>query len=137
MQVMMEVAEYVLVRDLDKHIVLDGRTFSRRYQLAGWRALATELGVSLRVIECTCSDETVRRRLERDRAEGRHIAANRTYEMYLSVKARAEPVEGPKLVVNTDSDLDRCVRCVLRYTTAPSSSRGPSTRPALRGAGRV
>ena len=115
MHVMMQVVEYVLGVNPDRHIILDGRTFSRRYQLAGWRGLATELRVPLWVIECTCSDETVKQRLDRDRAEGRHLAANRTYEMYLSVKARAEPVEGPKLVTSTEDDLARCVQRVLQY----------------------
>jgi hypothetical protein len=40
---------------------------------------------------------------------------NRNYEMYLSVKAHAEPIEGPKLVVDTEGDLERCVQRCLDY----------------------
>jgi adenylylsulfate kinase len=115
MRVMMSVAEYVLSRDREKHIILDGRTFSRHYQLEEWKGLADELDVSLEVIECICADETARRRLARDVAEGRHVATNRTYEMYLSVKARFEPILAPKLVVDTDQCLEKCVILALQY----------------------
>ena len=117
--VMLQAAEYVLRQDPCKHVVpcrhviLDGRSFSRRYQVDVVRAFARKLGVPHVLIECVCSDEGVRQRLERDVAQGRHPATNRNYEMYLSVKARAEPIEGPKLVVSTEDDPERCAqRCV-------------------------
>ena len=111
--VMLQAAEYVLRQDPDKRVILDGRSYSRCYQVDVVRAFARKQGVPCALIECVCSDEEVRRRLERDVAEGRHPAANRNYEMYLSVKARAEPIEGPKLVVSTEDDPERCAqRCV-------------------------
>lgn len=115
MQVMMDVAAYMIRRHPDRHIILDGRTFSRRYQLACWRSLAAELGVPIEVIECVCTDETTRIRLDRDVREGCHPAANRNYEMYLAVKARAEPVEEPKLVIDTEESLDQCTQRALAY----------------------
>ena len=115
MHVMMEVAEYILRKDPAKHVVLDGRTFSRRYQLEEWKRMASGLGVPILVIECVCADETARRRLTRDYAEGRHVAANRTYEMYLSVKARFEPIPDPKVVLDTDQSLDNCVGLAMQY----------------------
>jgi len=115
MGVMMSVAKYILGRDRAKHVILDGRTFSRRYQLEDWRRLADELSVSFAVIECTCADQTAKRRLTRDIAQGRHVATNRTYEMYLAVKAQFEPIPAPKLVVDTDQDLERCVSLALQY----------------------
>jgi adenylylsulfate kinase len=115
MQVMKQVARYILHKDPAKHIVLDGRTFSRRYQLAEWRALARELDVPVKVIECVCADDIAKQRLARDVAEGRHVAKNRTYEMYLSVKARFEPIRQPKLVLDTGQDLETCVRQAVRY----------------------
>ena len=66
MRVMMDVAEYVLSLEADKHIILDGRTFSRRYQLALWIEQASALGVAVRIVECVCPDQTIRERLERD-----------------------------------------------------------------------
>jgi predicted kinase len=119
--VMLQATEYVLRKDLDQHLVpsrlviLDGRTYSRRYQVDVVRSFARKLDVPCVLIECVCSDETVRQRLEADAAEARHPAANRNYAMYLSVKERAEPIAGPKLVVNTEEDLGQCVQRCLEY----------------------
>jgi adenylylsulfate kinase len=115
MRVMMSVAEYILSRDRRKHIILDGRTFSRCYQLEEWKRLANGLDVPFAVLECTCTDQTAQRRLARDVAEARHVATNRTYEMYLSVKARFDPIPAPKLVVDTDRCLKDCVLLALQY----------------------
>ena len=115
MEVMVRVAEYVVRRDPAKLVIVDGRTFSRRYQLALWMERAADLGVPVKIVECVCPDDTVRERLERDTAEGRHPATNRDYAMYLSVKARFEPIEYPKLIVYTNDDLECCVQRALRY----------------------
>ena len=113
--VMLQAAEYILRTDPHKCVILDGRTFSRRYQVDVVRELAHKLDVPCALIECVCSDETIRQRLERDVADGRHPAQNRTYEMYLSVKARAEPIEGATLTIDTEDDLMRCVRRCMDY----------------------
>jgi adenylylsulfate kinase len=107
---MLQVAGYLLQKDSRQHVILDGRTFSRHYQVDVVRAFARRVGVGYTFVECVCSDETARRRLERDVAKGRHPAANRNYEMYLSIKARAEPIVGPKLVIDTEQDPGVAVR---------------------------
>jgi adenylylsulfate kinase len=116
--VMLQVAGYLLAKDPRKHVILDGRTYSRGYQVETVRAFADNQGVACTFIECTCSDETVRRRLEKDIAVGLHPAANRNYEMYLTIKAQAERIPGPKLVIDTDQDLatavGRCLQVIRR-----------------------
>ena len=114
--IMLQVAGYMFGKDPHKHVILDGRSFSHRYQVEAVRAFAAKLGVESVFIECVCSDEVVRQRLERDVALGTHPAANRDYAMYKSVKAQAEPIPGPKLVVDTERDLDRAVARCLAYT---------------------
>jgi len=106
---MLETAGYQLARDPDAVIFFDGRTFSRRYQIEAVIAGARKFGTSWRVIECTCSEETARQRLERDQAAGHHPAANRTFELYQCLKATFEPIPEPKLVVDTDRPLEECV----------------------------
>ena len=113
--VMLRVAGYILARDPHKYVILDGRTFSRCYQVNSVRAFAQDLGVACSFVECVCSDETVRQRLERDVALELHPAANRNYEMYLAVKARAAPILGPKVVIDTDQDLECAVQSCLEY----------------------
>ncbi len=119
--VMLRATEYLLGREPARQVILDGRTFSRRYQVDAVRAFARKLGTPCAFIECVCTDETVCQRLARDMAEGRHPARNRTYEMYRSVKARAEPIEEPKLVIDTEDDLDRCVQHCLDYLSIRQS----------------
>jgi predicted kinase len=115
MRIMLQAAEYILGKDPGKHVILNGRTFSHGYQIAECRRFAGELGVSFRIIECVCADETARQRLERDAIEGRHLAANRSTDLYLSIKAHFEPIEEPKLMVDTDNDLEQCVSRCLDY----------------------
>jgi hypothetical protein len=49
----------------------------------------------------------VRGRLQSDPS---HPARNRTFSLYLDVKARFEPIGYQKTVVDTDQPLEQCVR---------------------------
>src|SRR5579862_3027959 len=55
MSIMFQVASYVLRHGPSRHVILDGRTFSRRYQVAALEQLAEELMVPLKIIVCICS----------------------------------------------------------------------------------
>ena len=116
MSIMFQVASYIIRNDPSRHVILDGRTFSRRYQVASLEQLAEVLNVPLKIMECVCSDETARERLEaKGKMGAEHLAANRDYTLYLSIKARFEPIREPKLVVNTDDDLEHCLALCLSY----------------------
>jgi adenylylsulfate kinase len=112
---MLQVARYLMQKNPPRVVILDGRTFSRRYQVATVRNFARRAGVKCVFVECVCSEETVRQRLQRDAAKGFHPAANRDYEMYTSVKALAEPIAGPKFVVDTEQDPGLAVVQCLDY----------------------
>jgi predicted kinase len=109
MQLMLETAGYLLTKDRERRIFLDGRTFSRRYQIENVIAAADSLHQPWRIIECVCSEETVRKRLEADAAGKSHPAGNRDFQLYLDVKARFEVITLPKILVDTDQPLDQCV----------------------------
>lgn len=116
MSIMFQVSAYVLRKDPHRAVILDGRTFSRHYQVMALKQLAEELQTPLRIIECVCSDETARQRLEKATAgKERHLAENRDYALYLEIKAHFEPIDEPKLVVNTDEALAQCVDRCLAY----------------------
>jgi predicted kinase len=106
MRVMLKVAGYILRKDPPRRVFLDGRTFSRRYQLDRATGYAEAIGQPWRILECVCSDETARKRLEDDRA---HVAANRDFNLYLQVKARFEEITLPKTVIDTDQPLQSCL----------------------------
>jgi adenylylsulfate kinase len=114
MDIALQVADYILSRNPEKIIVLDGRPFSKRYQRARVIELARRLQTPLKIIECVCADETARERL----ARADHVAANRDWELYRSIKASFEPIQEPRLVVNTDNDLETCVQQSLEYIRA-------------------
>lgn len=107
MRIMLKVAGYLFRKDPARPIFIDGRTFSRRYQLDRATGYADAIGQPWRILECVCSDDSARQRLESD---GGHIAANRDFNLYLEVKARFEPITLPKTVVDTDQPLDLCLQ---------------------------
>lgn len=106
MEVMLGTAEYLLRKDPTRVIFLDGRTFSRRYQVERAVAAAERMGTPWRIVECVCAEETARRRLEQDR---HHPAANRNWELYQRLRDSFEPIERPRIVISTDAVLAECV----------------------------
>src|SRR6201993_3088773 len=95
-ELMLQTAAYLLARDASKLIFLDGRPFSRRYQIENVVMAAASLQQTWRILECVCTDESVRRRLEADASRGEHPAGNRGYPLYLEVRARFEEILRPK-----------------------------------------
>ena len=106
MRVMLKVAGYLFRKDPERKVFLDGRTFSRGYQLARATGYARALGQPWHVLECVCSEESSRKRLE---ADGAHAAKNRDFKLYLEVKAGFEEITLPKTVIDTDQPLTACV----------------------------
>lgn len=100
-------------------VILDGRTYSKSYQVRALFNAADPLGFTPHVVECVASDVVVKARLERDLANGSHPARNRTFEMYLDVKRTAEPLDVPRLVLDTSSiTVEVGVERVLRFVRA-------------------
>jgi predicted kinase len=111
-----QAAAAVLRADPRRAVVIDGRTFLRPGQVPPLLALSASLGETPRIIECVCADEVARGRLDRDLAEGGHPARNRTFALYLSLKAASEPIAVPHLALDTGrTTLDECVRRSLEY----------------------
>ncbi|HET9742739.1 MAG TPA: ATP-binding protein [Terriglobales bacterium] len=119
-KVMLESAEYLLTRNPELRVFLDGRPFSRRYQRDRVRECARRIGAPLAVIECTCRESTALDRIARDLQAGSHLAANRTPELYQIKKAdfEREPELGPKLTIDSDETLEICVSSAQAYLSA-------------------
>ncbi|MFZ0732091.1 MAG: ATP-binding protein [Candidatus Sulfotelmatobacter sp.] len=113
LQLMLETAGYLLANDPVRKIILDGRPFSRRYQIENVLAAAASLRQPWKIIECVCSEETARRRLQADATGGGHPAGNRNLQLYLDVKARFETITLPNTVIDTEQPLDDCIRQAL------------------------
>ena len=113
-QVMLETAAYLLGRTPNRIIFLDGRPFSRRYQIENVIRAADSLQQPWRILECACSDETARRRLAADEEGGGHPAGNRDYRLYVEVKARFEMILRAKTAIHTEQPLERIEKDVER-----------------------
>ncbi len=118
-QEMLRLAEAFLARSPGQWVILDGRTFSRARDVEKVMAVADRIGQPLYVIKCCCSDDEARRRLEADRSERRHPAANRDFGLYLEIKSRQEPLPLSALELDTSLDQETCLSRCLDYLTAP------------------
>lgn len=102
MEIMLQVTQYILAKDPKRAVFIDGRTFSRRYQVERVNEFASRLQQRLVILECVCSEQTAKARLGRDLV---HPAGNRDYGLYLDVKSRFEEIKMPKTVLDTDEPL--------------------------------
>jgi adenylylsulfate kinase len=110
---MLETAGYLLRKNPQRFVFLDGRTFSRRYQIENVVNAATSLHQPWRILECVCSEETAQRRIEAQAAVGEHLAGNRDWQLYLEVKGRFEAITVPKTAIDAEQPLDACVQQAL------------------------
>ncbi len=95
-----QICAYYLQKSPQPKIILDGRTYSKGYQIEALKQTATQLNTQLRIIECICSEESSKKRLEQDAQN--HLAKDRDFALYQRIKAAADPINEPKLIINTD-----------------------------------
>ncbi|MGA7293791.1 MAG: AAA family ATPase [Terriglobales bacterium] len=112
MEVMLQAAGYLLQESETRKVFLDGRPFSRRHQIDRVIQFARQLEQPWSIIECTCADESARRRLDVE-SDPAHPARNRSFALYLEVKSRFETITYTKSTISTDQPLDDCVRHAL------------------------
>lgn len=117
-EVMFQVAEYHIRHHPERHVILDGRTFSKRYQVDSLVSFAQRIDVPLRIIECVSDDALVAARLAR--SQHTHLAANRNFDLYRRLKAESDPISLPKYVIDTGTvDVATGVSRALAYVLAP------------------
>jgi predicted kinase len=114
-EIMLQTAAYLLAKDAELHVLLDGRTFSRRYQRERVIEFCRQVGTTWATLECVCAEQTALVRLAEAVAQGTHLAANRTPDLYRRIRETWEPIDHPKLIIDTDANLDACVDRAMRY----------------------
>ena len=114
MEIMLEAVAWILKKDAGRVIFLDGRTFSRRYQIDRVIAAAETLEQPWRILECVCSEETTRERIEAQAARGEHLAGNRNVGLYFEVRRHFEEITRPKTVIDTGEPLEQCLDAALQ-----------------------
>jgi predicted kinase len=108
-----EAAEYLAAHRQTEFIFLDGRTFSRGEQIQQAVRAAEDAGCAWRIIHTSCPDSVAEARLAGEVA--RHLAANRTIELYREVKAHFEAITYPHARIDTSQPLDVCIKLGLAY----------------------
>jgi predicted kinase len=112
LRVMLKVAGWMIRRDPNTIVILDGRPFAKKYQRDAVINFAEWMKTRWRIVECTCSEETARQRIE---DASQHQAADRDYALYQRLKDEWEEIIRPKLVVDTDSPVEDCVARIVAY----------------------
>jgi adenylylsulfate kinase len=112
-ELMLQTAGYLLGQDSARIIFLDGRPFSRHYQIENVLRAAASLHQRWRIIECVCPEELARQRLQ-DQSPGAHPAQNRNFQLYLEARSRFETLPLPKTTIDTSQSLASCVERGLR-----------------------
>lgn len=112
-KLMLETAGYLFGRHPQRPVILDGRTHSKKYQLAMVKDFAARMGAECVVIECVCSEAAALARIERDMAI--HLARNRTPALYHAQKAAWQDIDEPKCVLDTDRPLAECAARAIRW----------------------
>jgi len=115
LEIMLQTAAYLLGRNLSLYVLLDGRTFSRRYQRERVLEFCSQLESRWAIVECVCSEQTALARLEKAAAERSHPAMNRGPIVYHQIRKAWEPIDDPKLVVDTEASLDSCTERAMQY----------------------
>jgi predicted kinase len=112
MNLMLQTAGYLLNQDPKRMLFLDGRPFSRRYQIENVLAAAASLHQPWRILECICPETIIRDRFA-DATSPAHPAENRGFQLYLEVKSRFEAIALPKVVIDTAPPLEAGVAIAL------------------------
>ncbi|HZD47682.1 MAG TPA: ATP-binding protein [Silvibacterium sp.] len=107
---MLAAAAYLTERQRVDFVFIDGRTFSKRDQIDEVVQAAERAGARWRILHVTCSDAVAEARLSRSDAE--NPAKNRNVALYRQVKENFEPIEYPKIDVDTTEGVDQVVDSV-------------------------
>jgi predicted kinase len=89
MDVAYRVADQLFRSNRERHVLIDGRTFSKGDQVADLFRWAGRIGVPVKVVECVCADAVAEERLGRDTARPGHAGGERQVRRQLH-QQRAE-----------------------------------------------
>jgi aminoglycoside phosphotransferase family enzyme/predicted kinase len=107
--------------DNGQSVVLDASFSRRRYRDLA-HGLAREKKVQFLMLECTCLDEIIRRRLE-ERTEKRNEPSDATWEIFQEHKERFEPIQSDERAYcrqwDSTTDLNEFLMDVVRALMIP------------------
>jgi predicted kinase len=101
MEMIYSAVGYIVTQWPEKVVIIDGRTYSRRQHVQRLLEVAESLAITPYCIECVCEEEVARKRLGHLPGISSHPAANRNLELYRTLRAEMEPLEIPRLSIDT------------------------------------
>ena len=115
---MLQTAAYLLSKHTELKVLLDGRTFSRRYQRERVIEFCSQIGTTWAMLECVCSEATALARITEAIAANSHLAANRTPNLYYEIRKTWEPIDPPNWLSTptttwNHASIERCAICPL------------------------
>jgi predicted kinase len=113
MSVILTAAKRIAAEGNVSFVFFDGRTFSRRSHVEEVIRAAAEVKADYRILELSCLDELALERIRQ--VQGEHLAGNRNAGLYWEVKSRFEPINLPKLEVDTSRPLEECIEQCVAY----------------------
>ena len=126
LDIMLQTAERLIAKQSCPAVVLDGRTFSKKYQFDRVRAVAAKM--PLHIVECVCPEEVA---LERIRATKHvHRARNRDERLYRGLRDAFDIIPQPKLLANTIDPIESTVQRLIEKIAPPPSPPHREKRPA-------
>ncbi len=110
MELVLDLAGWLSREQPKRVIILDGRPFSRRYQIDNALRRVASLHQPWRILQCVCSEATAKDRLA---IPSNHPAGNRSSALYDEARASFEAILEPTTVLDTELPLDECVCLAL------------------------
>ena len=104
MRSMLAAAAYLTEHRRVHFIFFDGRTFSTQAQRDEVLLAAKRAGVKSRILHVSCTDSVAEQRLTA--VDPEHPARNRDPALYYAIKEHFEPIDDPKLEVDTTLGVD-------------------------------
>lgn len=109
-RVMLLTAEYLLRSGVT--VILDG-TFYLRSLRERVYSMASGTRSRLVIVECTCPEKVIKRRMER--RQGKISLSDADYEVYKKIKAVYEPIRRSHITVDTSKSLSHTLDEVLTH----------------------
>jgi len=104
---------YLLARPKPAFIIVDGKPFSRRAEIATVKQIVKSSGAHLLILHCVAPEAVVEARLQRGLRDQRNVRAQRHPEKAARIRAEFEPIEEPHVVIDTSQDADAVLALCL------------------------
>ncbi len=107
------IAAYLL--ESSRNVIIDGTFYKRSirnkvYQVAG------KTDSRMEIIECTCPDYVIQRRMARRRIR-KNSSSDADYEVYKKIKKEYQPVERHHIVIDTSDDIEKNLEYIINELT--------------------